>query len=106
LCFFADRRIAVLVLTARDFLETGATESMTEGIVNYAIEIEGVWIAVLVRESGPGIKCSLRAKNPFDVSRVAASFGGGGHAQAAGCTLSRPLDDAVQRLIRELEEAL
>jgi phosphoesterase RecJ-like protein len=104
--FHAGQRIALMALTAKDFAQTGAADSMTEGIVSYAIEITGVRAAALVRESKEGVRCSLRARVPFDVSRVAQAFGGGGHALAAGCTLPFPMEDAIHRLTQALEAAL
>ncbi len=104
--FRAGERIATLTLCAKDFAETGAAESMTEGVVNYAIEIVGVQMAALARENGAGVKFSLRARAPHDVSRIAKRFGGGGHALAAGCTLPFPLEDAVRSVGDAMEEAL
>ena len=91
LAFDAARRVATLTLAARDFAEVGASEGESEGIVNYAIEIEGVLAAALLRETPRGVKCSLRARTPLDATRVAVPLGGGGHAAAAGCTLALPL---------------
>jgi phosphoesterase RecJ-like protein len=54
-------------------------------LVDYARSMEGVEIGVLVEVRGEAIKASLRAKDPaFRVDRLAALFGGGGHACAAG----------------------
>ena len=106
---FAGDRAAVMALTARDFAETGAADSMTEGIVNYAVEITGVQVAALVHERNDEkkeIKCSLRAREPHDVSALAKRFGGGGHALAAGCTLSPPMESALRVLERAMEEAV
>jgi phosphoesterase RecJ-like protein len=104
--FFAEERIALLSVTAQDFAETGADESMAEGIVNYALEIEGVQMAALAKENGSGIKFSLRAKAPRDVAQVAIAFGGGGHTQAAGCLLPLPQAEAEERMVCALEAAL
>ena len=103
---FAGGRAAVMALTAQDFAQTGATDSMTEGIVNYAIEIIGVEVAILARERDGEVKCSLRAKEPFDVAVLAQQFGGGGHALAAGCSLSLPIQDALPSLEQAVEELL
>src|SRR5262249_57526607 len=64
----------------------------SEELVNYPRSIGSVKVACLLRELGGGRgKGSLRAKGEVDVNKIAAVFGGGGHAKAAGCTVSGPL---------------
>jgi len=70
------------------FEETGTNSEDTEGLVDYARAIDGVEIGVLIEERPGAIKASLRCKNPiYRVDKVAAQFGGGGHACAAGLNL-------------------
>jgi bifunctional oligoribonuclease and PAP phosphatase NrnA len=70
------------------FQETGTSVEDTEGLVDYARAIDGVEIGVLIEERPGAIKASLRCKNPlYRVDQVAAQFGGGGHACAAGLNL-------------------
>ena len=98
--------IAIMQLTKEDFLQTGALPEHTEGIVNFARNTQGVLMACLLVEQEEQVRCNLRSLFPFDVSIVATRFGGGGHAQAAGCTLQNvPLSEA-RRMITEalLEE--
>ncbi len=87
-------RIAIMRLGAGDFTETSALAEHTEGIVNFAINTEGVRIACLLSQPADKVRCSLRALPPFDVSAVAGALGGGGHRLAAGCTLEPPMDGA------------
>lgn len=66
----------------------------TEGFINYPRIIEGVEIAIMFKEAETNsIRVSLRSKTA-DVSKLALSFGGGGHARAAGCTIAESLDRA------------
>ena len=75
-----------------------------DGIVPYARDIENVEIGILLKEKSKNeIKVSLRSKSFADVSRVAKSFGGGGHVRAAGCTINDSIENAK---IKILEEAL
>ncbi len=70
------------------FEETGTSIEDTEGLVDYARAIDGVEIGVLIEERPGALKASLRCKNPlYRVDQVAAEFGGGGHACAAGLNL-------------------
>ncbi len=110
MALFLGGRLAMMRLTKEDFAESGALPEHTEGIVNFGINTAGVQIACLLSEAGEnGVKCSMRSLPPHDVSRVAVSFGGGGHALAAGCTRGLSMDEAYDALrdalTRELERA-
>jgi len=68
----------------------------TEGFVNYARSIIGVEIALFFKETQGGeVRISWRSGPEADVSQLAANFGGGGHARAAGCTINGSLRDSV-----------
>lgn len=77
-----------------------------EDLVNYPRSIASVRVACLFRERDGGVKVSLRAKGDVDVARVAAAFGGGGHRNAAGCTVPGSLEDAVSRVLAAVRSAL
>jgi bifunctional oligoribonuclease and PAP phosphatase NrnA len=79
----------------------------SEDLVTYPRSIAGVKVAVLLREEGPGlVKASLRGKGEVPVNRIAHRFGGGGHENAAGCTLRGTLDAATAALLAAVREAL
>lgn len=89
---FKENKVAMLSLTQEDFSSCEATEEDAEGIVNYAVEIKGVCLALLATQNKQVWKVSLRAKEGYDVSGVAQAFSGGGHRLAAGCTLHHAQD--------------
>ena len=94
-----DGKMAWLWVTHDDMLRAGAAEEDCEGIVNYAISIAGVVVAVFLRElPDHSVRLSLRSKGPVDVARVARQFGGGGHVNASGCTIAGPLAEALQQI--------
>lgn len=102
-----DGKIAVIVLSQKDFAETGAEENLSEGLVNYARNIENVEAAALLKElDHDEIKVSFRSNDWLDVNKVASRFGGGGHVRASGCSLNMPLSKAKESIILALEEAL
>jgi phosphoesterase RecJ-like protein len=69
-------------------------------------DVESVRIAVLFRQTGPGEwKVSLRSKGELDVAALANAHGGGGHKNAAGCTIKGPLQE-VKKIIRQEVEKL
>jgi len=97
------------------FAATGSTVEDTEGLVDYARSIEGVEIAALVEErqeadyrgGGVKMKASLRAKTPaYRVDKIAAKFGGGGHACAAGLTVEAERDAFCAELLAAVSEQL
>lgn len=104
--FVSGGRIGTVALTREDFAATGTTPDQADGLVNKALEVEGVRMAVLASQREDGVKMSLRAIEPDDVSGVAVAFGGGGHAQAAGCLIDAPLEEAVSRVLAEMERTL
>jgi phosphoesterase RecJ-like protein len=101
--------IAWTWITQDDLQQMQATDEDSEGTVNYLISIAGVEAAAFLRElprtspdAPPVFRTSLRSKSSVDVSHVAANCGGGGHRNAAGCTLNGPFDNAVAHILREL----
>jgi phosphoesterase RecJ-like protein len=98
--------LAWLWVTHQDTQRACATEEDCEGIVNVALGMAGVDTGVFLREmSEGGIRVSLRSKGRLNVAAVAARLGGGGHQNAAGCTLAGPLPRALKQILVELRGA-
>lgn len=105
--FFAEGAIGLTYVTLEDFARVGASEEDTEGIIDHIRDIEGVEIAILIREAGAGLyKVSLRSKLRADVGAIAQSLGGGGHRQAAGCTIKGEYLDIYQKVTALAEKAV
>ena len=99
-------KVAGLTLTAEQMRKAGAKAGHTDGLVDYAIDLEGVAMAYFARETEDGrVKVSLRALEPWRVDQVAARFGGGGHRLASGLTVDMPLSEAAQAVEAALAEA-
>jgi phosphoesterase RecJ-like protein len=99
-----DGRVAWLALPAGSVTEAFVA---AEDLVNYPRSIASVKVAALFREIDPGsVKASLRAKGEVNVARIAAAFGGGGHANAAGCTIAGSLAEARDAILKSVAEAL
>ncbi len=83
-----DGRLIASCVTAKDLERCGVTNRDLDGIIDQLRVTESVEVAVFLYEAGPGeYKVSLRSNDLVDVSRIARSFGGGGHVKAAGCTV-------------------
>lgn len=106
--FYRDGQIVSMKVTAQDMQECNALAEHTEGIVQYGLYMKGVRMCVFARETeiAGNVKCSLRAVVPYAVDGIALSFSGGGHAQAAGCTIHLPIDEAIAQVVARMDEAL
>lgn len=97
-----EGRVAVLHLD-REAMSAGEPDE----VVNYGLMIRGVEVAVLLKERAPGCyRVSLRSRDKVDVSQVASTFGGGGHARAAGLELTGASEDIVENILAEIDRYL
>ena len=104
-------RLAVTYISAEDYLETGANESLTEGIIDHVRALEGAEVAAMVRDKSDGgayaRKVSLRsATGTVDVSAIAQRHGGGGHPRAAGFSTDLSYDELLKVLCTEVKAEL
>ena len=102
-----DGPLAWIWVTQEQMERAGAKEEDCEGLVNYALSIGDVEVAVFFRESPDGrFRVSLRSKGRMDVSTIAEEFGGGGHACASGCAVDGPLHAAVENVLARIRKAV
>jgi phosphoesterase RecJ-like protein len=103
----AGRLVHTYVL-ASDFDETGARRSETEDFINMGLALAGTEVAVMFTEYPSGtVKVSFRSRLPAcDCSRLAATFGGGGHSAAAGATLVGDMHSVRERVLLATRRAL
>ena len=98
-----DGRVAWLALPSgivpESFIEA-------EELVNYPRSIGSVRVACFLRQLGADVKVSLRGKGDVDVSRIAARFGGGGHPNAAGCTIPGGLPEVTRSVLAAVRDGL
>ena len=101
-----DNRCVYTVVTTDELREYGCTVKATDGIVDQLRIIEGVEIAFLLYQTGnpDEYKVSLRTNSAVDVSRIAQSFGGGGHVKAAGCTMTGEPQEIVEKISGKIRE--
>jgi phosphoesterase RecJ-like protein len=102
-----ENHLAWLWVTHADTLLSHATDDDSDGIVDYALGVEGVQAAFFLRELPEGrIRVSLRSKGKINVAAIAELLGGGGHENAAGCTLDGPLARACDEVLAHLRPAV
>ncbi len=100
---------ALVYVTQQMLNMTGAVMDEAEGLSQDLRSIAGVEYAAVLKEyEDEKIRVSLRAKSKGNVSEIARRLGGGGHQKAAGCTIYKPMAEAVKlvedELIRGIEE--
>lgn len=100
-------RLALVQADAAAFARAGAGTEDTEDIVNVPRTIAGVEVVAFFKEPRPGtVRVSLRSRGAVDVKSVAAALGGGGHTNAAGCSVEGSLQEARARIVPALEKLL
>lgn len=101
-------RLAVLYFDDALLERCGATVDDTDGLVNIPLGAKDVLAVALIKAQADGtFRVSLRSKGDANVREVAQRWGGGGHKNASGCTLTgRGLEAAKDSLVRAVGEAL
>ena len=86
--------------------QAGTAQNGEGGLVSFLLSAPEANIsAVFTEKDDNRVEVSLRAKPGYDVSQVALGLGGGGHPQAAGCTIDGPIEAAVSRVVPLLQQA-
>ncbi len=101
--FFRDGQIALCAMPYA--VEAEATPDDMDNLSGFLRSVEGVKLCALLRESGDGVKLSVRAVPGWDATAVCAPFGGGGHKGASGATIHMPLAEAemaVEKILAEM----
>ena len=103
---FADGKIAVVTFPYALKAALGLSDEHLENLVEIARSLEGVRVAMAVRQPGTeGVfRVSMRSQGSYDVSALCARFGGGGHQKAAGCTvMASDVKEAMQKLVSSID---
>ncbi|HSC20292.1 MAG TPA: bifunctional oligoribonuclease/PAP phosphatase NrnA [Solirubrobacterales bacterium] len=108
---YVDGKLVVSYITMADYEATGASEEMTEGLIDNLRSIEGVKVAAVIRDLGDrgrsARKVSLRSSaGDVDVSAIARVNGGGGHKRAAGFSTDLEFEQLVEFLAGEVSAQL
>lgn len=102
---FKEGEVASIIAKEEWFKETGAHNRDCEDALDMVMSIAIVRIAFFVRIVNGVSRVSLRSKGKIDVSAIAGQFGGGGHFNAAGCTLDMlDVEKAKDLVLKEILE--
>lgn len=97
-----EGRLACTTLLQDDFCQSRAEPADTEDLINEAMRIGSVIVAVMLVQEPDCTRISLRSKGQIDVAGIAEQFAGGGHKLAAGARLPCGLDQAKEKLLASL----
>lgn len=105
---FADGTIAVIAVEQSDYGDTLGVKDF-ETAIDIARSVRGVRLAAAIKAAPvpDTYRVSLRSADDTDVAAIAATFGGGGHRRAAGCTLhTATAKEATDLIVAAFEKAL
>lgn len=102
-----EGRLAVLYMDDAMLAACGCTYNDTEGVINLPLTAREIQAVVFFKASSGGdVRVSMRSKYDVDVRMVANQFGGGGHKNAAGFTVTGSLDEVRPRIIERITQAI
>jgi phosphoesterase RecJ-like protein len=103
----ASGRIAIVYLDHEMAREAGGTYEDTEGLINLPLTVKEIEAVVFFKQTeADEYRVSMRSKGDIDIGAIAKQFGGGGHRNAAGCTVTGPIDALQKLFIERIEGAI
>jgi bifunctional oligoribonuclease and PAP phosphatase NrnA len=100
-------RIAIVYLDHEMARAAGGTYEDTEGLINLPLTVKEIQAVVFFKQDeGDQYRVSMRSKGLIDIGAVAKEFGGGGHKNAAGCTVTGPVDALQKQFVEKIERAI
>jgi phosphoesterase RecJ-like protein len=103
----ASGRIALVHMSLKMLADCGATQEDSDGLINLPLTVKEIVAVAFFKEISPeSYRISLRSKGDVDVNRAAAVFGGGGHKNAAGCSMNGRYDALRKKVLEELCRSL
>jgi len=102
--FENDNKIAYTLVYKKDMEKFSADDDCMEGLTEKLRAVVTTQIAFVAKEmKNGGTKISMRSKFA-DAAGICGVFGGGGHKLAAGCTIKAPVEEAAQKVLKEIKK--
>jgi phosphoesterase RecJ-like protein len=100
-------RVAIVYLDHEMARAAGGTYEDTEGLINLPLTVKEIQAVVFFKQiEGEEYRVSMRSKGAVDIAAVARTYGGGGHKNAAGCTVTGAIDALQKVLVEQIEQAI
>jgi phosphoesterase RecJ-like protein len=103
----ASARIAIVYVDHAMARAAGGTYEDTEGLINLPLTVKEILAVIFFKQiDGDEYRVSMRSKGDIDIGSIAKEFGGGGHKNAAGFTITGPLTTIQPMLIEKVDRAI
>jgi phosphoesterase RecJ-like protein len=100
-------RVAIVYVDHAMARAAGGSYEDTEGLVNLPLTVKEIEAVVFFKQENDNeYRVSLRSKGEIDIGAVAKDFGGGGHKNAAGCTVRGPIEDLRRLIVDKVHHAI
>lgn len=100
-------RVAIIYLDHEMARAAGGTYEDTEGVINLPLTVKEIQAVVFFKQiEGDVYRVSMRSKGDIDIGAVCKEFNGGGHKNAAGCTVTGAIDTLQKMFIDKIELAI
>jgi bifunctional oligoribonuclease and PAP phosphatase NrnA len=100
-------RIAIVYLDHEMARAAGGTYEDTEGLINLPLTVKEIQAVVFFKQiEGERYRVSMRSKGEIDIGAVAKEFDGGGHKNAAGCTVTGAVDALQKLFVEKISDAI
>lgn len=105
--FHFDGKCMLLVATNEMKEKTGCSDSDLEGVAVISRSVEGVLAGISIKQKEDNTyKVSVRTYPPLNASEICKALGGGGHINAAGCSLTGSLQEVKNQILQVVEKNL
>ena len=102
-----DDKLVYIKLTKEMFQKTKASDTDTDGIINFCISAPKAVVGCLLKEvDNKTTKLSFRSIEKFNLLNIVKLFNGGGHKNAAGCTINADINTATKKIIEAFKGKL
>jgi phosphoesterase RecJ-like protein len=99
-------RVALLTMTNADAAAAGASYDDTDGLINFPLGVKDIQAVAFFKEAGQDDwRVSMRSKGDADVGAIARAHAGGGHKNAAGCSVRGRLSELQEAFLALLVKA-
>lgn len=103
----ATGRIAIVYLDHAMARAAGGTYDDTDGLINLPLTVKEIQSVVFFKQTeGDTYRVSMRSKGDIDIGSIAKEFGGGGHKNAAGCSVTGAIDALQTLFVGKIEQAI
>lgn len=102
-----DEKLVYIKLNKDMFEKANACDTDTDGIINFCISAPKAVVGCLLKEvDDKTTKLSFRSIEHFNLLTVVKLFNGGGHKNAAGCTINADINTATKKILQAFKGKL